>query len=239
MRDAGSCQGRGHSGPCTASATLQSVYLRGSRLLIPILHSQSQSTLPHHHRHSPCALKPLGAQMQPSISFQGPSGMRMGAAGMSKLPGMASAATRRACRPRWGGAGRGGAGCACCAASSLGMESHLACFSPATSGRRQAQVQSAQVVCRTAAPRTGCWRAARLKPRALLLRSADPAEQRRASCGACPWLISALDCCSTAQPTSVRLPEGQGQWAGGAVGCPRAHAAHGDASEGAQARHIC
>lgn len=43
---------------------------------------------------SPCALKPLGAQTQPSISFQGPSGMRMGAAGMLKSPGMSAANTR-------------------------------------------------------------------------------------------------------------------------------------------------
>lgn len=35
-------------------------------------------------RAAPCALKPLGAHTQPSISLQGPSGMNEGAAGMSK-----------------------------------------------------------------------------------------------------------------------------------------------------------
>ncbi len=39
----------------------------------------------------PCALKPWGAQTQPSISFHGPSGMRTGAAGMSKEPGTGEA----------------------------------------------------------------------------------------------------------------------------------------------------
>lgn len=33
---------------------------------------------------APCALKPFGALTDPSTSFQGPSGIRMGAAGMSK-----------------------------------------------------------------------------------------------------------------------------------------------------------
>lgn len=44
------------------------------------------------HRPAPCALKPLGAHTQPSTAFQGPSGIRMGAAGMLKSPGTGEAA---------------------------------------------------------------------------------------------------------------------------------------------------
>lgn len=49
--------------------------------------------------HIPWALNPLGAQTQPSICRHSPAGMRsfIGAAGMSKLPGMAAAQTRAAC----------------------------------------------------------------------------------------------------------------------------------------------
>ena len=43
----------------------------------------------------PWALKPLGAHTQPSTSFQGPFGIRMGAAGMSKADVGAAIARQR------------------------------------------------------------------------------------------------------------------------------------------------
>ena len=72
---------------------------------------------------SPCALKPLGAVTQPSISFQGPSGIKMGAAGMVKSPGGTPEARTHT------------AGCAadcCCCCCRLAPERRAASRAPAT-----------------------------------------------------------------------------------------------------------
>ena len=61
-------------------------------------HRVTRGCAPVFCRSAPCGLKPLGAVTLPSISFQGPLGIRIGAAGMSKDGSLGAMATMHSIR---------------------------------------------------------------------------------------------------------------------------------------------